>query len=317
MLPPSFEKKNYLVASHQTAFVYSGLVCVVRNHDSTACTTPPLAMQHVQLCKSCSGAEYFEDAGDDLDSEGPATGVCTAAEVEDFDLALMKHSQPAATAGEARFCSANACSVRKDMTRKTRHLLMPVTGDLKQVGSLASSVGMGAAAQDGVKERGGKAAGGGEGVEANDGRLPVGDDTVVVRLSNPFGSGVVMKCVRSQPAESKTGNTLAAQPTSRNRMFAAGGVGDEHSPRSRTTGARCRGRSQRWRGGPATTETNVSITFRQQQHFQHFPRTCDRASCGKAPACNDADQYPGPKFRKNAGVALIALKTKCSSWSAK
>ncbi|CBJ32832.1 Hypothetical leucine rich repeat protein [Ectocarpus siliculosus] len=130
--------------------------------------------------QSCSGAECFEDAGDDLDSEGPTTGVCTAAEVEDFDLALMKPSQPAATAGEARFSSANACSMRKDMTRKTRHLLMPVTGDLKQVDSLVSSVGMGAAAQDGVKERGGKAAGGGQGVEANNGRLPVGDDTVDV-----------------------------------------------------------------------------------------------------------------------------------------
>ncbi|CAM9380917.1 unnamed protein product, partial [Ectocarpus sp. 13 AM-2016] len=130
--------------------------------------------------QSCSGAEYFDDTDDDLDSEDPATGVCTAVEVEDFDLALMKPSQPAATAREARFSSPNACSVRKDVTRKTRHFLMPVTGDLKQVDSLVSSVGMGAAAQDGVKGRGVKAAGGGEGVEANNGRLSVGDDTVEV-----------------------------------------------------------------------------------------------------------------------------------------
>lgn len=103
----------------------------------------------------------------------------------------MKPSQPAATAGEARFCSADACSVRKDITRKTRHLLMPpATGDLQQADSLASSVGMGAATQDGVKERGGKVAGGGEGAGANDGQLPVGDATAeVVSLSNPFGSG--------------------------------------------------------------------------------------------------------------------------------
>ncbi|CAM9154523.1 unnamed protein product [Ectocarpus sp. 4 AP-2014] len=150
--------------------------------------------------QSYSGAEYFENAGDDSDSEGPATGVCTAAEVEDFDLALMKPSQPAATAGEARFSSANACSVRKDMTRKTRYLLMPVTSDLKQDGYLVSSVGMGAAAQDGVKERGGKAAGGGEGVEANNGRLPVGDDTVEV----PDVSGM-----STAPAAGEQGHDVA------------------------------------------------------------------------------------------------------------
>ncbi|CAM9500108.1 unnamed protein product, partial [Ectocarpus sp. 12 AP-2014] len=150
--------------------------------------------------QSCPGAEYFDDADDDLDSEGPATGVCTAAEVEDFDLALMKPSQPAATPREARFSSANACSVRKDVTRKTRHLLMPVTGDLKQVDSLVSSVGMGVAAQDGVKGRGVKAAGGGEGVEANNGRLPVGDDTVEV----PEVSGV-----STAPAAGEVGHVVA------------------------------------------------------------------------------------------------------------
>lgn len=227
---------------------------------------------HASTLQSFSGAEHFEDAGDDLDSEGPATGVCTAAEEEDFDLALMKPSQPAATAGEARFCSADACSVRKDMTRKTRHLLMPpAAGDLHQVDSLASSVGMGAAAQDGVKERGGKAAGGGEGAGANDGLLPAGDVTVeVVRLSNPFGCCEV-RFDLTPP------NPKPVTPWPPNPLFTAGGVGGEHSPRSRRAGARCHGRQQGRCGGPTTTATNVSITFRQQQYFQHLPRTCARA----------------------------------------
>lgn len=82
-------------------------------------------MGHTQNIKHfcCQDPEDLVD--DELDLAGPGAAIARAysnAEDEDWLPSNMMALPPANVA--ARFCSADACSVRKDATRRARRLLL-------------------------------------------------------------------------------------------------------------------------------------------------------------------------------------------------
>lgn len=115
-------------------------------HASSPCL-PRINITHIDLAQT-------NDLDDDSDVADPATRARASSAEEDEEVATEISLVPP----PPRFCSADACSVRKDVTRKARRLLpSPATPSGEGLGQQvdpATGLGMGAAAHVGVEEWG-------------------------------------------------------------------------------------------------------------------------------------------------------------------